>query len=97
MIYVRTTRDEMLALPFVHDVSKDYSEDQFMITWKHGASRMLGGAPINGNAYVLYCWQINALPECVEAENWWHLCSLIGTTEPPARVFYKELVDEEMP
>jgi hypothetical protein len=97
MIYVRTTRDEMLALPFVHSVSEDLSEDQFAITWKHGASRMMGGCPINGNAYVLYRWQIDALPEHIEAENWWHLCALIGTTEPPARVFYKELGDGETP
>lgn len=89
MIYIKTTYEEQKELPFVYAISSAPYGDQCLIMWAKDAPKMLS-LDITGTCYAISQWRVQLLPEHQEAENWWHLCSIVGLTEPVARVFYKE-------
>lgn len=94
-VYEKNTIEEIGNAYGVDKVSFMPNQDTLLILWGPDAEpyiwmKQMAGKDI-GNAIYIEGWDWQRLPARIEAENWWHLCALIGKFEPLARVLYRQV------
>jgi hypothetical protein len=91
--FKRNTPEQMRALPFVESISDESYDGSIVIQWKPVAEQYLWLRQLAhsglGNCYALDIRRIMQHQQEIEAESWWHLCAILGTEEPAARVLYR--------
>ena len=99
MIYQRRTEAEIEALPHVQSAGQDQFFDFLRIYWSPilpgrdeevDQFRELPGAT-EGSAYQVPGAMQATLPDRVDADCLWHLCSIVGLKAAIAFTLYKEV------